>query len=324
MVDLKNQVRRILTPELCLAVYNFKYPFAKGDLPSGSSIGQIQFRPSKEYIQGFYDLIYHSALLPLSKLPLDSWLEFDLTELLPTPTSPEYPEHCLGLVLLLDQGRMFTKSYGFRYTRAFFDPACEKLMRKLIAVSSDLRPDGKNAWLSRGYSFDDWVVRTLWFWAPLVHADAFMVDDRQHLKDWLHSMRAEVEQHAGVSDPFAPMEADDDVDITAFPRIEGAGPPTKSYSRPDEEATVSDYAFWWIRILNSHFAITDMCGHYPYWIRWKGLQWTEEDKEFMRKTDNYRYDPATEPILQQVREDYLAGVWQPMRPNMDYEKNNEQ
>ena len=94
-----------------------------------------------------------------------------------------------------------------------------------------------------------------------------MVKDRQTLEDWLHYMRAEVEAHAGVKDPFASLEDDDDVDITAFQRIEAEGPPQQGYADTNLEATVADYAFWWIRILNSHFAITDMCGHYPYWIR---------------------------------------------------------
>ena len=187
-------------------------------------------------------------------------------------------------------------------------------------MPSEVRPDGKEAWLSRGYSFDDWLVRTLWFWAPLVHSDEFMIDDRQRLKDWLHFMRAEVEAHSGKCDPFASIEAADDVDITAFPKIEGEGPTQKSYSDLDSEATVSDYAFWWIRILNSHFAITDLCGHYPYWIRWKGLEWTEADKEFMKQTNNYRYDPANEPVLQEVRQDSMDGVWKPLEANPRFEK----
>ena len=134
-------------------------------------------------------------------------------------------------------------------------------------------------------------------------------------------MRAEVEGYSGETDPFAKVEDDDDVDITAFPRIEGAGPPTKGYFHPDSDDTVADYAFWLIRILNSHFAITDKCGHYPYWIRWKGAEWKEDDKEFMKKTNNYRYDPTTEQVLQRVREDVLAGVWRPLMPNTAYEKD---
>ena len=151
-----------------------------------------------------------------------------------------------------------------------------------------------------------------------------MVKDRQRLKDWLHTMRSEVEAHSRTSDPFAPLEAEDDEGITAFQRIEGEGPPLQSYSNPDSEATVSDFSFWWITILNSHFAITDICGHYPYWIRWKGLDWTEADKEFMRKTNNYRYDPKMEPALQEVRKDVLEGVWKPLQPNPKYENEDQQ
>lgn len=317
-MDLKYHLAQLLTPERCLAIYRLKYPFSKGRLPSGATVGYSQFRPT--YQQAMYDLVYHDVLLPMGKLPLEDVLAVDLTQLLPPPYAEDYPEICLGMVTILDQTRLLTTGYDFRYTRVFFDPICERLVRQLIALPEELRPDGKQAWTSRGYSVDDWLVRTLWFWAPLVHADEFMTVNRQQLKDWLHSMRSEVESHAGVSDPFAPCEVDDDVDVTAFERIESNGPPLRSYASPEEQATVSDYSFWWIRILNSHFAITDMCGHYPYWIRWTGVEWTEQDGEFMRKTNNYRYDPvADEPVYQQVREDVLNGVWRPMQPTPTYE-----
>ena len=84
-------------------------------------------------------------------------------------------------------------------------------------------------------------------------------------------------------------------------------------------AAVADYTFWWIRILNAHFAITDWCGHYPYWIRWLGFDWTEEDKEFMRQTNSYSYDPKDESIYEQVKKDSKEGVWPPMQPNPKYE-----
>ena len=318
MAELKDELRKILTPEILLAVYRVKYPYEKRQLPSGAVVGKAHFRPL--YGQKLYDLIYHDVLLPMSNMPLESLLKVDMTEYLPNPDASDYPEQNLGLITLLDQTRILTTGYGFRYTRAFFDPVCEKLARQLASLPADVRPDGKNAWLSRGYSFDDWLIRTLWFWAPLIHSDEFMVRDRQTLKDWLHTMRDEVEAHAGVSDPFAPLEAEDDVDINAFQRIEADGPPEKSYLSPKDKATIADYSFWWIRILNSHFAITDMCGHYPYWIRWKGFEWTGEDKEFMEQTNNYRYDPKTEPVLQEVRKDVLNEYWNRMEPNPKYEQ----
>ena len=319
MANLKNQLDRILNPDLFLSVYHLKYPQNKGELPSGAVVGKSHFRP--EYGQQLYDMVYRNVLMPISKIPQESLLNVNMTEFLPSPDAVDYPEQSLGLVTLLDQTRLILSGNDFRYTRAFFDPVCEKLARQLISLPFDLRPDGKEAWVSRGYSVDDWLVRTLWFWAPLVHADEFMVNDRQTLKDYLHSVRAVVGAHAQRPDPFAPLEDEDDRDINAFQVIETDGPPRQSYDNPAAEASISDYAFWWIRILNSHFAITDMCGHYPYWIRWKGLEWKEEDEKFMEKTNNYRYNPKDEPVLQEVREDYLAGVWKPMRPNGRYEKN---
>ena len=321
MADLKAQLRRIITPDLLLAVHRIKYPYGKGQLPSGAVVGKSHFTLS--YGQAFYDLVYHRVLIPMSEMPLEELLLVDMTMFLPALDAEDYPEQSLGLITLLDQTRGLTAGYSFRYTRAFFDPVCEKLARQLISLPPDVRPDGKTAWLSRGYSFDDWLARTLWFWAPLVHSDEFMVKNRQTLKDWLHYMRSEVEAYANFSDPFAPLEDEDDVDVNAFKHIETAGPPQTSYANPKDEATISDYSFWWIRILNSHLAITDMCGHYPYWIRWKGFEWTDEDKEFMKRTNNYRYNAETEPILQKVRKDSLEGVWQRMQPNLKYEKSHQ-
>lgn len=310
-------IKKIFTPELLLAVFRHKHPWPKQNAPDGATIGQYQFRPSKEWQQAFYDLVFHQALVPLSKIPLDELLDYDFTQVLPPTTASDYPQQALGLITILDQQRQLCTGYGFRYTRSFFDPICEKLVRQLIAQPADFRPDGKHAWISRGYTLDEWLVNVLWFWAPLVHADAFMTQDRQRLKDFLHFMRAEVEAHSGKRDPFAEKEASDDVDIHAFEQIEGAGPPTKSYFE-DEHATCSDYAFWWIRILNSHFAITDMCGHYPYWIRWKGQLFSDADRDFLRQT-KFRYDPADEPTLEQVREDYLNGVWRELPVNASFE-----
>ncbi|KAK4497530.1 hypothetical protein PRZ48_011981 [Zasmidium cellare] len=311
-------IKKILTPELFLAVFNHRHPWSKGALPDGATVGPYHFKPSNEYMQTFYDLTFHQALLPLSKIPLAELLDYDFTQLLPPPTASDYPQQALGLITILDQQRGLCSGYGFRYTRSFFDPICEKLARQLTALPADVRPDGKHAWLSRGWTFDEWIVNVVWFWAPLVHADAFMTQDRQHLKDHLHFMRAEVEAHTGQTDPFASLEASDDVDIHAFERIESEGPPKRGYFTPGP-ATCCDYAFWWIRILNSHFAITDMCGHYPYWIRWKGLLFSEADKEFLRQT-RFRYDPDDEPVLQQVREDYLEGVWRDLPVNDEYER----
>ena len=242
MSELKHRLSQILTPELCMLAYQLKFPFAKQSLPSGAAVGQHQFGAAKN-TQAFYDLIYHTAIIPLSEIPLDVLLAFDLTDLLPLADTPEYPEHCLGMVQILDQSRALMSGYGFRYTRSFFDPICEKLVRQLIALPDDVRPDGKEVWLSRGYSFDDWIVRVVWFWTPLVHSDHFMTASRQRLKDWLHYIRSEVEYQYSVRDPFAALEDDDDVNVTLFDEIVKAGPPLKSYINSEAEATIADFAF---------------------------------------------------------------------------------
>ena len=253
MSNLRHQLSQILTPEICLSAYKLKFPFPKHALPSGATIGQAQFGGARDN-QAFYDLTYHAAIIPLSQFSLQDLLSFDLTTLLPPPNAAEYPEHSLGMIQILDQSRALMSGYGLRYTRSFFDPICERLVRQLTSLPDDIRPDGKEAWLSRGYSFDDWLIRVLWFWAPLVHLDHFMIANRLQLKVWLHYMRAEVENHYSIKDPFAAVEAQDDIDVTLFQSMIQQGPPLKSYADSEAEATVADYTFWWIRILNAHFA----------------------------------------------------------------------
>lgn len=72
MVELIHHVRRILTPELCLATYRLRFPFVKGAALNGAAVGQMVFKPSPEYIQAFYDMIFRSAIIHLSRLPLDA------------------------------------------------------------------------------------------------------------------------------------------------------------------------------------------------------------------------------------------------------------
>ena len=143
MEDIKESLKKILTHELLLAVYNLIYPWIKIQLPSGATVGGFHFQPSQEYMQSFYELIFHDTLLPLSKIPFESLLAFDSTKFLPDPTTSDYPEQCVGLITVLDQTRIVCTGYNLRYTRAFFDPIAEKLARQLIALPVDLRPDGK-------------------------------------------------------------------------------------------------------------------------------------------------------------------------------------
>ncbi|KAF2101339.1 hypothetical protein NA57DRAFT_72782 [Rhizodiscina lignyota] len=322
MEDVKHQVKEILDPKVLLAAYRLKWPWPKGQVPSGTVVGKMHFYEDFALRKALYDLAFYSILEPLSKIPLEILLAIDLTEFLPSRWDPDYPAQCLGLITILDQQRIITSGYSIRYTHAFFDPVCEKLVRQLVFQPEGVSPASKTAWLTCGYSVDDWLARVLWFWAPLAHSDEFMSQDRQIMKNWLHQMRAEVELHANIRDPFTPREATDDVDIQLFKNMVIEGPPTETYDpKRSGEATISDYTFWWIRIVNSHFAIIDMCGHYPYWIRWKGQEWNKEDRKYLKKTDNFEYDPALEPLALEIRSDYLNGIWKPLQPNPEFEQD---
>jgi hypothetical protein len=43
----------------------------------------------------------------------------------------------------------------------------------------------------------------------------------------------------------------------------------------------------------------------------------------MKLTNNYRYDADNEPVLQEVRKDFLNHYWKPMEPNSKYEKDRQ-
>ena len=313
-----DKLRSFITPQVLRDVHHLRAPFPKGQPLSGTQFGAYQVDE-----QAIYDLTFHPVLVPLSKLPLDALLKVDFLQLLPPPEAEDFPEQAYGLLSTLDQApRMIISGYGIRYTKCFFDPISEKLAEQLISLPDHLRPDSKQAWMSRGYSFEEWAIRTNWFWAPLIHSDGFMVKHRQAVKDWAHGLRAEIESQYGVKDPFASLEAQDDVDLLAFAHIAMEGPPKKSYDDPEAEATIADITFWWIRIANSHFAITDHCGHYPYWVRIKGLEWSDTDREFMEETQKYySFEKADEATLNKIRQDYLVGIWSPLPPNAAFEKS---
>lgn len=319
MNELEGTLKGILTADKLLAVHHLKYQDEKGAVVDGK-IALAQFWPDPEYAHAFYDLVFNDILVPLSQLSLRGILDVDLAStLLPSPEAHDFPEQCLGLIVILDQTRILTGgSYGARYTRCFFDPIAERLARQLVALPEDSRPDGKQAWLARGYTYEQWVIRAYSIWAPLVHSDKFMVNERQQVKDLLHSLRTEVETHYQVADPFAPLEAADDVDPDLFPRMITEGPP-ESIVDSSQAITIWEFAFWYIRICNAHFALTDKFGRYPYACQWKGEDPTEEEKEYVKKTGNAFQQPGLEVIFEQIRKDVQEGTWQPLRPSPKFD-----
>lgn len=313
--NVADQLRTILSPENILSVYYLQFPDIKGTTLTGSD-GITQFEPNPTSTQTFYDTIYHPILIPLSTLPLASILALDLPALLlPDPQALDFPEQCLGLITILDQTRTLTGgTYNTRYTRCFFDPICEHLAKQLFfSLPEHQRPDGSQAWLSRGYTFSQWLTRVPMLWGPLVHSDTFMVQSRHDVKNFLHSVRSEIETHYSVRDPFAPLESADDVDLTLFPRMVAEDPPEKSFADPAQQLQIWEYGFWWIRILNAHFALTDYCGHYPYASEWHGRELTERDREFLEMTGDALYDVSLKPLFEMVKNDVREGVWRPMK-----------
>ena len=117
-----------------------------------------------------------------------------------------------------------------------------------------------------------------------------------------------MESHYSVIDPYGAIEAEDDVDIQPLPAHDRRGSaPAKSPSNPDHDLTFADHVFWSTRIRNAHFALTDMCGHYPYATEWKGNELTAKDKEWLEKTNNALCNPEMKPVFEQIRRDVRGG-----------------
>lgn len=141
-------------------------PWPKQHTPSGAVAGRFHFKASAAWISEFSELVFEDALQPLSRLPLAKILELNLPNLLlPETIFDEYLELSLSLVTLLDQARLLLGTgYNIRYTRGFFDPLAEKVVRQLVLpYSNDFfnRPDHLRLWFSRGYNFNHWLVRVL-------------------------------------------------------------------------------------------------------------------------------------------------------------------
>ncbi|ESK86524.1 hypothetical protein Moror_9844 [Moniliophthora roreri MCA 2997] len=98
---------------------------------------KLYFHGEPNVSQEVYDTCHIAALKPPSTIcpgiP-------NLREYLPDPKVPQFPEHTLALVWLLDQApRIIYKGLDMRYTSTLFDELAKTLVRDLIL--SDALPD---------------------------------------------------------------------------------------------------------------------------------------------------------------------------------------
>jgi uncharacterized protein (DUF924 family) len=241
-----------------------------------------------------YDTLHHQALKPLSTfcptIP-------ELIDYLPNPTDPQYAEHTLALILLIDQGpRALYKGIDIRYTYGYFDFTTQKLITTLI--STGVFPDATERWMELGHSFEDALIRKMWLYVPLVHSED--LDNHHAVSLKTEEMRLEVEKHSGKRDPWRDTREEDAKDTTLFSKLIRAGPPRTS----------PDFFFWFFRVFDAHKTIIAEYGRYPYRNDALSRETTGREEEFLKLTENFGVAPLTLAEVQKLKEDTKAGVWE--------------
>jgi uncharacterized protein (DUF924 family) len=237
---------KILTPTLYNKVLAVRFPWeGPVDIAFAS---KFFFEGIPDSTRDVYDVCYQNALKPISRIvPAIP----ELAQYLPLPDSPEYPEHTLGLVLLLDQGpRMLFVGMNSRYTNMYFDGMTEKLVKGLFI--SGILPVSVNRWMSLGYGFEDVMIRIIWFYAPLIHSE----DAQNHrlMTVQIEEMRKQVEKYSGKRDPSRDTRKEDKMDTLLFAKLIRERPPS----------TFAEFFFWVFRVFDAHRPIIEKFGRYPY------------------------------------------------------------
>ncbi|CAF9913371.1 MAG: hypothetical protein GOMPHAMPRED_007876 [Gomphillus americanus] len=280
-----------LTPELLTRVHNTIYPWPRADKLDWKRVINREFDNAS-----------------LFKLLIPVWKNLSQKPLslpMPPADAPDYLEQCCGLIFIIDQTRTFFQDTDVRYTRAFFDPACEKLALELL--NSDHSPYRKETWISRGWSFEDFIARVITLWAPLIHSENLMANHWDTNKEILLYLRQEIEAYTGEKDPHAATQDEDERDLNLFSAMVSSGPAAFD---------MAGYNFWMLRVLTSHRPITHEFKRYPYVNDMVGRDFAPSEEEWMSKNKSLsgRLDEA---VRETIRKDVDTGTWSPLK--LDYE-----
>ncbi|KAK2614172.1 hypothetical protein N8I77_001021 [Diaporthe amygdali] len=299
MDDLKH----LITPSLLTLLVEARIPFS----PAGPlNFGEVA---RKTFGAGpFLPTIGPKAwpvLVALSKAGLDALSpEFLMANFLPPPTSAEFPRQCLGMQLLLDQApRSLCRGVDGRWRSCYFDVVSQRFARAWLALPDDQRPDSQTRWCTElGASFDYWTCVRFWMGAPFVHSES--AENQAIALEFTDTTRRAVEAKMGVTDPWRTKRDDVLSDIYGFPRVARTGPPL------GEDVTLETWSWWWMMLIDIHKPVIDRFGRYPYNNEVRGRESTKEELEWREKMDHFAEEPPE--VLQQLVEDYKAGIWQPL------------
>ena len=286
----------LLSPTFLFAMFEARVPWSKHQPIDFSSVMRGHPDKSKSI-----ESISYPALQALSTLGVENVP--DLMQFLPAPESSDFPEQALGLVTLLDQGpRALFEGVESRYIHGYFDVLALKLAHQLLGLPPALRPDSKQRWTTElGYGFDHWIMLRFGFIAPFTHSE--QLEDHKVQGFLVEESRTEIEKLTGKMDPYRGGSEYDTNDVTAFSRCASNGRPRD----PSMEARV----FWLCTLFDVHLPIIKAFGRYPYRNSVLGRESTEEEREFLTKTNHFA-EEQDETVVNKIREDVLAGRWTPL------------
>jgi uncharacterized protein (DUF924 family) len=296
-----NDVLSLITPGVLQEVVALRIPWPRKDPFSFSVVADFYWRAmpnnSEELRRVCYPVLKGLTTVALSKIP-------NLMGLLPPPTSKDFPQQALGLILLLDQApRRLLHGMDERWTAAFFDVLAFRLAGQFMNLPKDLQPHRKQRWTEESdYTFNHWAVIQFWFMAPLAHAEDLQY--QAWMTEIAEELRAEVEKSTGIEDPYRVSRKEKSADPTAFSNQARAGPPYHANVSMDE------FVFWFLMIYDYHPAIIQTFGRYPYRNLTLGRESTEAEQAYLNDTDHL-FEVSAD-VAVKIREDILAGTWTPL------------
>lgn len=292
----------LITPTLLTSLVKSQIQAPLTGPIDGSEIGRLTF------LRGPASPATNEAtwpvLLALSRVGIEALSPAYLATFLPPLESAEFPQQCLGMQLLLDQGpRALCKGIDARWRGCYFDVVSRRFAKWRVSLAPELRPDALERWKSEvGASFEYWTLGRLWFGAPFVHSELF--EDQEFALAYTDETRRAVEEVTGLNDPWREKREEILSDLTGFPRVVMAGPPQ------GKGVTFADWCWWWFMLMDIHKPIIDRFGRYPYANGARGRESTAEELEWLEEVNHFA-EEAPE-VATQIKEDVELVVWQPL------------
>ncbi|KAL9115392.1 MAG: hypothetical protein Q9227_000713 [Pyrenula ochraceoflavens] len=319
---IKGHLRDLLNPRLLMKVHDIRFPWPKASKLDWQQVVDSLWNDDAERDRALYQIRF-PIWTEMSKMPLNMLQQIDLPQLLLDRQSQDFPAQCVALVYILDQTRNCFRGTAIRYTNSFFDLLAEKAAATLFddqnggnGTPSRDSPFAKEAWLSRGWSFDDYTARMDWIWAALIHSELYMSKYRALNHGFISYFRAEIEEYSGKKDPCAQTQPEDERDLTLLQAITNGDPPSWQ-SLGGRDLDIADYAFWLLRMNTAHLAIVDQFGRYPYNNDQLGRDFeTQEELDWMQ--ENYPKGRVPEPLRGLIRKEIEEGIWSPLKGRADW------